>query len=375
MAVPFPVQASTFEIGSGQAMVIAIMGHPDSRGQPIGVDEEVWVYGLSTVTFRDRYVIGWDNRGKNLRVFLGMPQKDPPQVVEGVSWRVVAEALGTPESITPGESKGVEAWKYGATIITLIDGVVVSYINTTPDIPEVKEKPVRRTPPLKFFRLGSSSAKVQAVMGKPGSRATFTNVNEEVWSWGESTVTLKNDTVIGWTNVNKKLTVFLGFERDSAKSLDIGSSRQEVVNALGTPAEIIPFTGLAMELWTYGSGKVTLCKGQVWSWNNLSFRFVKNRINNCPTPPENLPEDSVAAWAHPLIIHSTRIPPYKRGDTFPTTVMRDERGFAWPFIAEDGSYYRQVSELTGQPKTVFVAGFYLSDKTYVRSHYRSKAAP
>ena len=42
-----------------------------------------------------------------------------------------------------------------------------------------------------------------------------------------------------------------------------------------------------------------------------------------------------------------------------------------PSFAENGSYYGQISENTGRPKTVSVRGYYRKDGTYVRSHYRS----
>jgi len=42
-----------------------------------------------------------------------------------------------------------------------------------------------------------------------------------------------------------------------------------------------------------------------------------------------------------------------------------------PSVAENGSYYGQISENTGRPKTVHVRGYYRKDGTYVRSHYRS----
>lgn len=40
-------------------------------------------------------------------------------------------------------------------------------------------------------------------------------------------------------------------------------------------------------------------------------------------------------------------------------------------IAENGSYYGQISVTTGRPKTVHVQGYYRKDGTYVRGHYRS----
>ena len=42
-----------------------------------------------------------------------------------------------------------------------------------------------------------------------------------------------------------------------------------------------------------------------------------------------------------------------------------------PRIAENGTYYGQISEAIGRPKTVYIRGYYHKDGTYVRSHYRS----
>jgi len=45
--------------------------------------------------------------------------------------------------------------------------------------------------------------------------------------------------------------------------------------------------------------------------------------------------------------------------------------YSIPRVSENGSYYGQISENTGRPKTVHVSGYYRKDGTYVRSHYRS----
>ena len=50
----------------------------------------------------------------------------------------------------------------------------------------------------------------------------------------------------------------------------------------------------------------------------------------------------------------------------PTIPTLNNRG-----IAENGSYYGEISEATGRPKTVPVRGYYRTDGTYVRGHYRS----
>ena len=41
-------------------------------------------------------------------------------------------------------------------------------------------------------------------------------------------------------------------------------------------------------------------------------------------------------------------------------------------VAENGSYYGEISRNTGRPKTTRVRGYYRKDGTYVRGHYRSR---
>lgn len=42
-----------------------------------------------------------------------------------------------------------------------------------------------------------------------------------------------------------------------------------------------------------------------------------------------------------------------------------------PLVAENGSYYGEISDRTGLPRTIYVNAYYRSDGTYVRSYYRS----
>jgi hypothetical protein len=41
-------------------------------------------------------------------------------------------------------------------------------------------------------------------------------------------------------------------------------------------------------------------------------------------------------------------------------------------VAENGSYYGEISDKTGLPRTTAVQGYYRKDGTYVRGYYRSK---
>lgn len=58
-------------------------------------------------------------------------------------------------------------------------------------------------------------------------------------------------------------------------------------------------------------------------------------------------------------------------ESAPTPYYAPPRSVYNPPVAENGSYYGQISEATGRPKTVSVRGYTRSDGTYVRGHYRS----
>jgi len=54
----------------------------------------------------------------------------------------------------------------------------------------------------------------------------------------------------------------------------------------------------------------------------------------------------------------------------PTHRVSSKRYYS-PTVAENGSYYGEVSRNTGRPKDVYVHSYCRRDGTYVRSHYRS----
>jgi hypothetical protein len=92
-----------------------------------------------------------------------------------------------------------------------------------------------------------------------------------------------------------------------------------------------------------------------------------------PTPAEVTQSEQAAPYATPTPVTRSRtaapepfvVPPTSTSNSNTTTPA-----YAPP-VAENGSYYGEVSPETGRPKTVHVEGYYRSDGTYVRGHYRS----
>ena len=46
--------------------------------------------------------------------------------------------------------------------------------------------------------------------------------------------------------------------------------------------------------------------------------------------------------------------------------------YSKPYVAENGDYYNWDNDNDGRVETVYVSGYYKSDGTYVRGHYRAK---
>jgi hypothetical protein len=94
-------------------------------------------------------------------------------------------------------------------------------------------------------------------------------------------------------------------------------------------------------------------------------------ILRSPAKPPAFAESSLS------LPHETTQGLLELGSFFNSAQTLNANGFefltrpAHPSVAENGSYYGQISELTGRPRTVLVRGYFRSNGTYVRGHYRS----
>ncbi len=74
-------------------------------------------------------------------------------------------------------------------------------------------------------------------------------------------------------------------------------------------------------------------------------------------PGHNLSSDKTTALGQVSWLRTTSRSPSLSAEGYP--------------VAENGSYYGEVSADTGRPKSVYVAGYFRKDGTYVQSHYRA----
>jgi hypothetical protein len=144
-----------------------------------------------------------------------------------------------------------------------------SNTNQTAAKPQSKE-----TKKLSYFTLGSTEEEVKTVMGPPSS------VNYGMWSYEFSNVDFANGKVIGWSNISNNLKVSIGSKKKDAPLLTLGSTAQQVVDAMGTPSSIIYGT------WGYEFSNIDFdSNGKVNGWSNISKNlkiFIGNKKPDAP---------------------------------------------------------------------------------------------
>ena len=132
------------------------------------------------------------------------------------------------------------------------------------------------------FEIGSSERTVRSVQGTPSSVQDYSFFI--VWSYGSSSITFENGRVKSYDNWSNNLKICTSNSRTTQSSsrgcFEIGSSKNTVKNAQGTPSSIQDYSFFVV--WSYGSSSVTFEKGRVKSYNNWS-----NNLRICDSNEAN----------------------------------------------------------------------------------------
>ncbi|WP_093396393.1 J domain-containing protein [Thermodesulforhabdus norvegica] len=166
------------------------------QGVPQRISGNTWFYGLSTVTFRNGRVVGYDNFDGTLKVRLlpsALPQEVPTRFTLGSTASDVLMVQGTPTRVAGN------VWYYGLDRVIFRDGRVVGYDNMTGRLKvELFPRNIIRAPK-KYFSIGSSADHVLAVQGTP------TRVEGNRWYYGLSEVVFRDGKVAWANNVSNNL--------------------------------------------------------------------------------------------------------------------------------------------------------------------------
>ncbi|NRF89855.1 DnaJ domain-containing protein [Paenibacillus frigoriresistens] len=176
----------------------------------------------------------------------------------------VRKAMGEPKSLEKYPSVG-EVWRYGLSSINFnTNGIVDGWSFMKKGEAYLGDKKSNEL----TFTLDSTKQEVIDAMGTPDSVEKYPSVGD-VWRYGLSSVNFNTKgKVDGWSFM-KKGEAFLGIKKAGAPRIKEGSSKQDVLDSLGTPDTIenYPFVG---NVWRYGLSSVDLdTSGKVTGWSNL----------------------------------------------------------------------------------------------------------
>lgn len=224
------------------------------------------------------------------------------------------------------------------------------------------------------FGIGTPQNVVLQIMGRPTDIIRSPYLNEETWYYGISFVTFKYGKVYEYWNFGN-LKVWLGSIKKDAPPIKIGATKNSVLNATGTPTAVSVFESLNKETWYYGLSSISFQNNLVYSWND--FGELKGHVSSTKYykgNEEKISYSEVLPYSITFSPTSSSLNAISNFSYYQNKIalITDSKGRPIPFFAENGSYYGQISEITGRPKTVYVRGYYRKDGTYVRSYYRSK---
>ncbi|WP_166244212.1 hypothetical protein [Paenibacillus turpanensis] len=125
--------------------------------------------------------------------------------------------------------------------------------------------------------LGTPSSDVEARLGEPEQRINYRYTKDEWLYSGDASIYFDADgNVIGWNNPKGALKVSVGEAKPKADRIQVGSTKQQVVDAMGTPDSILDYRK-AGSSWHYGKSRVDFnpsgaVKGLVNTDENLRIK-------------------------------------------------------------------------------------------------------
>ena len=239
---------NTVFLGSNISEVEAILGKPER------VINGMWYYQSSYFSVdSNNKIIGWSNNYEQLNSVLSSPKGGIIDL--GSDSNEVLNALGSPTEIIASNQY---RWSYSNSSI-LFDGnwKVSGWSNNYNQLQQAMYKSVGGK-----INLGSSRDTVLEALGAP---TEISPTNQNRWSYSNSSVYFDgNWNVTGWSNNYDQLKPAM-YQYVGGK-IDLGSTREKVLEALGSPTEISPTNQYK---WSYSNSSVIFDGNwKVIGWSN-----------------------------------------------------------------------------------------------------------
>lgn len=113
-----------------------------------------------------------------------------------------------------------------------------------------------------YITIGSTKEHIEKLMGEPDY------LSPTVWKYGASSISFDDDIVKGWDNLNGDLPVYMERTEPIIKIIQVGSSKQDVVNIMGTPDYVSTY------IWAYGDSSIFFDTDLVTRWDNSGNNLI-----------------------------------------------------------------------------------------------------
>ena len=288
--------------GSRKEDVARIQGPPDSISLYEGHSQESWIYeDVGVICFDGAgRVVEWTNFHGGLKIqmvpgpnatradfFTMDSHKDDVVRLQGTPHRIDIDEdfeFRNENDLVGRFIRVREGWHYpeGVVEFSISTGRVSGWENTggslkarrrTFEQPQARSVAPGAKAGVDFFTLGSTMWEVRRVQGEPDQINKSPKVYEEEWRYGSfSEVTFYRGQVRGWSDTGNLLKIGMGpYSRAmSAEVFSLGSPRDVVASAQGTPTTISVFPIIGRETWGYSGSTVefSFSSGRVIYWEN-----------------------------------------------------------------------------------------------------------
>lgn len=188
----------------------------------------------------------------------------------------VREIQGEPTDILKVNALKQEIWYYEMSSITFDNNRVSEYANVAKNLQVSYFQTIPKASPKSVFSIGSTKSEVLMAQGDPSGTMRIKPLNQEIWYYGESSVTFEKGRVNEYANDGKNLKISY-FEGDQANNLaqagggsySIGATKDDVLRIQGNPTSTTKMNALNKEIWRYGVSQITFEYEQVSDYSNI----------------------------------------------------------------------------------------------------------
>lgn len=243
------------KLGDLKTDVLSALGAPTSV---LAIEPNVWHYEASHVKFDEKdCLIEWRNQYHQLDH--GMKkQVDEVRFLElGLSEDEVMDILGAPTTVL---AINPMIWKYDSSHVLFENHKVVEWKNMFRQLNYGMQKSSSKG----VLRVDLTKDEVLNLLGTPD---TLSKLNPNVWHYHGSHIMFKDGKVVEWRQMFHDLEVAFAEGEHTATDISIGSSKETVLNRLGSPTAVLEKEPL---VWHYGNASIIFGADQkVKSWQNI----------------------------------------------------------------------------------------------------------